>query len=132
MKERTSATPRAGSGEMFDSIAERYDLLNRIISLGLDQGWRKRTVAALDLAAKEGAGGGAEDGAGRALAMRVDGAAEERSAGGADDEAGSAVGTTAAIAAAAVAPDRADIIAVAVVIAALGLGWAVDRQDEGE
>jgi demethylmenaquinone methyltransferase/2-methoxy-6-polyprenyl-1,4-benzoquinol methylase len=44
--------PRAGSGEMFDAIAERYDLLNRIISLGLDQRWRKRTVAALDLAAK--------------------------------------------------------------------------------
>ena len=52
MNERMSATPRAGSGEMFDSIAERYDLLNRIISLGLDQGWRKRTVDALDLGAK--------------------------------------------------------------------------------
>jgi demethylmenaquinone methyltransferase/2-methoxy-6-polyprenyl-1,4-benzoquinol methylase len=55
VNEQLSATPRAGSGEMFDSIAERYDLLNRIISLGLDQGWRKRTVAALDLAAKAGA-----------------------------------------------------------------------------
>jgi demethylmenaquinone methyltransferase/2-methoxy-6-polyprenyl-1,4-benzoquinol methylase len=32
---------------MFDGIAARYDLLNRIISLGLDQGWRKKTVAAL-------------------------------------------------------------------------------------
>ena len=52
MNERMSATPRAGSGEMFDSIAERYDLLNRIISLGLDQGWRKRTVAALNLGPK--------------------------------------------------------------------------------
>ena len=52
MNERMGAPPRAGSGEMFDSIAERYDLLNRIISLGLDQGWRKRTVAALDLAGK--------------------------------------------------------------------------------
>lgn len=40
---------RPGSGEMFDSIAPRYDLLNRLISLGLDQGWRRRTVAALDL-----------------------------------------------------------------------------------
>lgn len=52
MNERMSSSPRAGSGEMFDSIAERYDLLNRIISLGLDQGWRKRTVAALGLANK--------------------------------------------------------------------------------
>jgi demethylmenaquinone methyltransferase/2-methoxy-6-polyprenyl-1,4-benzoquinol methylase len=41
--------PRAGSGEMFDAIARRYDLLNRIMSLGLDQGWRKKTVRALDL-----------------------------------------------------------------------------------
>ncbi len=37
---------------MFDNIADRYDLLNRIISLGIDQSWRKRTVASLNL--KEG------------------------------------------------------------------------------
>lgn len=41
--------PRAGSGEMFDNIAQRYDLLNRIISLGLDQSWRRKTVKALGL-----------------------------------------------------------------------------------
>lgn len=35
--------------EMFDSIAPRYDLVNRIITFGLDTGWRKRTVAALGL-----------------------------------------------------------------------------------
>ncbi len=38
-----------GSGAMFDSIADRYDLLNRIISLGIDQGWRRKTVRALQL-----------------------------------------------------------------------------------
>jgi demethylmenaquinone methyltransferase/2-methoxy-6-polyprenyl-1,4-benzoquinol methylase len=34
---------------MFDAIAPRYDLLNRIISLGVDQRWRRRTVDALAL-----------------------------------------------------------------------------------
>ncbi len=38
-----------GSGAMFDGIARRYDLLNRIISLGIDQRWRRKTVAALQL-----------------------------------------------------------------------------------
>ena len=47
--------PRAGSGEMFDAIAARYDMLNRILSLGLDQGWRRRTVRALGLEGREGA-----------------------------------------------------------------------------
>ena len=38
-----------GSGAMFDAIAARYDRLNRILSLGLDQRWRRETVEALAL-----------------------------------------------------------------------------------
>jgi demethylmenaquinone methyltransferase/2-methoxy-6-polyprenyl-1,4-benzoquinol methylase len=37
-----------GSGEMFDAIAARYDLLNRVISLGVDQRWRRRMVEAIE------------------------------------------------------------------------------------
>jgi demethylmenaquinone methyltransferase/2-methoxy-6-polyprenyl-1,4-benzoquinol methylase len=32
---------------MFDRLAPRYDRMNRIISLGMDRGWRRRTVDAL-------------------------------------------------------------------------------------
>jgi demethylmenaquinone methyltransferase/2-methoxy-6-polyprenyl-1,4-benzoquinol methylase len=34
---------------MFDTIAPRYDLVNRIMTFGLDRLWRKATVKALDL-----------------------------------------------------------------------------------
>jgi demethylmenaquinone methyltransferase / 2-methoxy-6-polyprenyl-1,4-benzoquinol methylase len=34
---------------MFDAIAPRYDLVNRLMTFGLDQAWRRRTVDALGL-----------------------------------------------------------------------------------
>lgn len=49
MSVEPSAGVRPGSGEMFDAIADRYDLLNRIISLGIDQSWRDKAVRALGL-----------------------------------------------------------------------------------
>lgn len=30
--------------QMFDSVSPKYDLLNRVISLGIDQSWRKKVV----------------------------------------------------------------------------------------
>ena len=63
--------------------------------------------AALDLAAEQRAGGGAEDGAGGALATGIDGAADQRAAGGADNQAGGAVRPLAAQPAFRIPPDLA-------------------------
>jgi demethylmenaquinone methyltransferase / 2-methoxy-6-polyprenyl-1,4-benzoquinol methylase len=41
-------TPSRIAG-MFDSIAPRYDLLNHVLSAGMDRGWRQRAVEALAL-----------------------------------------------------------------------------------
>ena len=34
---------------MFDRVAERYDLVNRVMTFGMDVGWRRRAVAELRL-----------------------------------------------------------------------------------
>jgi len=41
--------PQLGSGQMFDKIARRYDFVNRVLSLGIDKSWRRKTVRALQL-----------------------------------------------------------------------------------
>jgi demethylmenaquinone methyltransferase/2-methoxy-6-polyprenyl-1,4-benzoquinol methylase len=69
-KERAPArSPRSASGAeaeirepdkapakiagMFDGIAGRYDLLNTVLSAGLDRYWRRRAIAALKLTGRE-------------------------------------------------------------------------------
>jgi demethylmenaquinone methyltransferase/2-methoxy-6-polyprenyl-1,4-benzoquinol methylase len=46
---QSQIAPDGGSAQMFDSIARRYDLLNRLLSFGTDQGWRRATTQALNL-----------------------------------------------------------------------------------
>lgn len=43
---RVNRTAAAGSGLFFDDLADRYDILNRVISLGYDQSWRRAAAAA--------------------------------------------------------------------------------------
>jgi demethylmenaquinone methyltransferase/2-methoxy-6-polyprenyl-1,4-benzoquinol methylase len=35
--------------EMFERVAPRYDLLNRVLSLGIDRHWRRRVVESLEI-----------------------------------------------------------------------------------
>lgn len=55
MEEKTMVTPYGtGDGKkaeverMFDKIAPRYDLLNRVLSLGIDVKWRTRAIGYLE------------------------------------------------------------------------------------
>jgi demethylmenaquinone methyltransferase/2-methoxy-6-polyprenyl-1,4-benzoquinol methylase len=45
----TGAEKTARVRAMFDTIAPRYDLVNRLMTFGLDQVWRRTTVSALAL-----------------------------------------------------------------------------------
>ena len=48
----TDKTPDRIAG-MFDAIAPRYDLLNRVLSAGIDQHWRARAIQSLELTGRE-------------------------------------------------------------------------------
>ena len=45
--EKSAATKKSQVAEMFNSIAGRYDFLNRFLSAGIDKGWRRKAIKEL-------------------------------------------------------------------------------------
>ena len=45
---RRRGAKRAYVRRIFEQIAPRYDLLNHLLSLNIDRGWRRRAIAALE------------------------------------------------------------------------------------
>lgn len=43
----SQASKREQISEMFDNISPKYDLLNRVLSMGIDKGWRKKVIRLL-------------------------------------------------------------------------------------
>jgi demethylmenaquinone methyltransferase / 2-methoxy-6-polyprenyl-1,4-benzoquinol methylase len=52
MTTATDKSPDSIAG-MFDAIAPRYDLLNHVLSAGIDKRWRARAIGALELTGRE-------------------------------------------------------------------------------
>ncbi|TML00556.1 MAG: methyltransferase domain-containing protein, partial [Actinobacteria bacterium] len=71
---RPSAPPEADIRAMFDSVARRYDVVNALLSFGLDRRWRRAVARSLavrpgDIVLDLGCGTG---GLGRLLAGRCE------------------------------------------------------------
>ena len=45
----TGEEKRVRVQDMFDRIAPRYDALNRVMSMGMDQRWRRRALDKVDV-----------------------------------------------------------------------------------
>lgn len=53
MADQAVSKSRDRIARMFDAIAPRYDLLNHLLSAGIDRRWRRRAIRALSLSGRE-------------------------------------------------------------------------------